>query len=400
MSKTKRQMNLNLFIMSTGHHEASWRHPDTHPEQIQSIRYYQKIAQTAEAAKLDSVFLADGLASWNSSKHALQGGLEPFTFLSALAAVTERIGLIGTVSTTYNEPYHIARKFASLDHISEGRAGWNIVTSGSEIEAQNFGREEHLEHGARYDRAHEFLDVATKLWDSWEDDARIIDKHSGIFADSDKIRPIEHKGDWFSVRGALNVPRPPQGHPLLVQAGSSDDGKAFAAQWAEAIFTAQQTLADAQAFYKDVKSRVTQYDRSPDAIKILPGISATIGASEAEAKEKEAYLHQLIAPERALRQLSGMLRVDLSEYPLDGPLPELPSVDDINGNKSRFQLVADLAQREKLTIRQLIFRLAGGRGHHTFAGTAIQVADELEAWFDGRRGGRLQHHAGDSSRRL
>lgn len=382
MNKTKRQMNLNLFLMSTGHHEASWRHPDTFPDQIQNIRYYQKLAQTAERAKLDSVFLADGLAAWNSSKYALQGGLEPFTFLSALSAVTERIGLIGTVSTTYNEPYHVARKFASLDHISEGRAGWNIVTSGSEIEAQNFGREAHLEHGARYERANEFLGVATKLWDSWEDDARIIDKQSGIFADTDKIRPIEHKEDWFSVRGSLNVPRPPQGYPLLVQAGSSDDGKAFAAQWAEAIFTAQQTLENAQAFYQDVKARVTQYDRSPEEIKILPGISAIIGETETEAKEKEAHLHELIAPERALQQLSGILKVDLLEYPLDGPLPELPSVDEINGNKSRFQLVADLAQREKLTIRQLIFRLAGGRGHHTFAGTATQVADELEAWFE------------------
>ena len=383
MSRTKRQMNLNLFLMSTGHHEASWRHPETHPDRVLDIRYYQKLAQTAEQAKLDSVFLADGLASWNGSKHSLQGGLEPFTFLSALSAVTERIGLIGTVSTTYNEPFHVARKFASLDHISAGRAGWNIVTSGSEIEAQNFGREEHLEHHSRYARAQEFLEVTTKLWDSWEDDARIIDKSSGIFADPDKIRPIEHRGEWFAVHGPLNVPRPPQGHPLLVQAGSSEDGKTFAAQWAEAIFTAQQTLEDAQAFYTDVKSRAIRYDRSPDALKILPGISAVIGATEAEAKEKEAYLHELIAPERALRQLSGILKVDLFDYPLDGPLPKLPPVEEINGHKSRFQLVSDLAQRENLTIRQLIFRLAGGRGHHTFAGTALQVADELESWFEG-----------------
>ncbi|WP_308638225.1 LLM class flavin-dependent oxidoreductase [Paenibacillus silvisoli] len=381
MSKRKQQMHLNVFIMNAGHHEAAWRHPGTEPERITDLSYFQKIARIAEEAKFDSLFLADGLAVGNNIKHGAFVGLEPFTLLSALASVTEHIGLIGTVSTTYNEPFHVARKFASLDHISKGRAGWNIVTSGSPFEAGNFSRGAHLEHHRRYERAKEFLEVATGLWDSWEDDAIVIDRDAGVFAQTEKVRAIHHAGDAFQVRGPLNIPRSPQGYPVLVQAGSSEDGKEFAARYAEAIFTAQQTLADAQQFYGDVKARAARYGRNPDQLKILPGICAVIGATEAEAKEKEQQLNELTVPEYGLNQLSNMLGVDLFTYPLDGSLPELPSVSDINGNKSRFQLVADLASRERLTIRQLIHRLAGGRGHRVFAGTAIQVADQLEEWF-------------------
>jgi N-acetyl-S-(2-succino)cysteine monooxygenase len=377
----KRQMNLNLFIMSVGHHEAAWRHPETHPERVTDIRYYQELARTAERARLDSIFLADGLATWGRANHSIIGGLEPFTFLAAVGAVTERIGLIGTVSTTYNEPFHVARKFASLDHISNGRAGWNIVTSGSELEAQNFSREEHLAHARRYHRANEFVDVTKSLWDSWDDDARIINKESGLYADVDKVRSIDHRGEWFSVKGPLNVPRPPQGYPLLVQAGASDDGREFAAQHAEAIFTAQQTLADAREFYSDVKARALKYGRDPDQIKILPGISATIGATEAEAKEKEEFLHSFINFSRGLGMLGMFLKVEPSTIDLDGPVPPLPPVEQVNGMKSRTQLISDLAIRENLTVRELIRRLAGGRGHRTFAGTPVQVADQLEEWF-------------------
>ncbi|WP_090985026.1 LLM class flavin-dependent oxidoreductase [Paenibacillus sp. CF384] len=380
-NKQKKQMNLNVFIMNAGHHEAAWRHPGTEPQNITDIAYFQRIARIAEQAKFDSLFLADGLAVSNNIKHGAFVGLEPFTLLSALAAVTEQIGLIGTVSTTYNEPFHVARKFASLDHISKGRAGWNIVTSGSEFEASNFSRDKHLEHHKRYERAKEFLEVTTSLWDSWEDDAIVIDREAGVFAQPEKVRSINHAGDAFKVRGPLNIPRSPQGHPVLVQAGSSEDGKEFAAQYAEAIFTAQQTLAEAKQFYSDVKARAARYGRNPEELKILPGICAVIGATESEAKEKEQQLNELTVPEYGLNQLSNMLGLNLFTYPLDGPLPELPNVGDINGNKSRFQLVADLATRERLTIRQLIHRLAGGRGHRVFAGTALQVADELEAWF-------------------
>lgn len=381
MGSAKRQLHLNAFLMNTGHHEASWRHPGTFPHLATDIRYYQKLAQIAERGKLDSLFLADGYALQGDVSHRVVTGLEPLTLLSALAAVTEHIGLIATVTTTYNEPFHVARMFASLDHISGGRAGWNIVTSSGDATAQNFSLERHPEHHSRYVRAREFVQVVTGLWDCWEDDALVIDKQAGVFADSAKVRPLRHRGASFSVKGPLNIPRSPQGHPVLVQAGSSEDGKAFAAEFAEAVFTAHQTLAAAQAFYADVKGRLAACGRSPEQLLILPGVSPVIGATEAEAKEKEAELHELTIPEYGLNRLSQLLQIDLFSYPLDGPLPELPDVRDINGNKSRFQLVAEMARRDNLTIRELILRTAGARGHLTFAGTAVQLADLIEHWF-------------------
>ncbi|MGW2560907.1 LLM class flavin-dependent oxidoreductase [Streptomyces sp. NPDC001514] len=378
---TPRRLHLNAFLMNAGHHDAAWRHPSTQPERVTDPRYFQQLAQTAERGLLDSVFLADGLALWGKVRHNALGGFEPLTLLSALAAVTEHVGLIATVSTTFNEPFHIARKFASLDHISGGRAGWNIVTSGTVNEARNFGQDEHLEHRLRYERAREFVEVATKLWDSWEDDAILLDRERGVYADTDKVREINHRGEYFGVQGPLNVPRTPQGHPLLVQAGSSEDGKEFAAEYAEAVFTAQQTLADGQAFYKDLKSRLARYGRSEDSLKILPGICPVIGSTEAEARALEEELTELQVPEYGLAQLSGMLGTDLTGLPLDGQLPELPEERDINGNKSRFTLVAELARRDGLTLRELIARLGGGRGHRVFAGTPEQIADQLQEWF-------------------
>jgi FMN-dependent oxidoreductase (nitrilotriacetate monooxygenase family) len=235
-----RQLHLNAFLMHVGHHEAAWRHPRTNPTQAGDVRHYIELAQIAERGKLDSIFFADGLALWGNVKHNFSGRFEPLTLLSAISVATERIGLIATASTTYNEPFHLARKFASLDHLSNGRAGWNIVTSGTEAEAHNFNLDQHPEHAKRYQRAAEFLEVAIKLWDSWGDDALRYDVGSGVYADTSLIEPIDHRGEHFAVKGPLNVPRPPQGHPLLVQAGSSEDGKAFAAQYAEAIFTASR----------------------------------------------------------------------------------------------------------------------------------------------------------------
>ncbi|MET7617855.1 LLM class flavin-dependent oxidoreductase [Streptomyces sp. NPDC005408] len=378
---TPRQFHLNAFLMNAGHHDAAWRHPRTQPERITDLSYFQELARTAERGRLDSLFLADGVALWGNARYNAVGGFEPLTLLSALAVATEHIGLIATVSTTFNEPFHVARKFASLDHISGGRAGWNIVTSGNVAEARNFGREEHLEHALRYERAAEFLDVTKQLWDSWRDDAPVIDRGRGVYSEEGAVAPIEHRGTHFRVDGPLNVQRSPQGHPLLVQAGSSEDGKEFAARYAEAVFTAQQTLADGQTFYKDLKSRLAKYGRTPDQLKILPGICPIIGGTEAEALALEDELTGLQVPEYGLQQLSGMLGTDLSGLSLDGPLPELPEEQDINGNKSRFTLVADLARREQLTIRQLIARLGGGRGHRVFAGTPEQIADQLEVWF-------------------
>ncbi|MEU8827563.1 LLM class flavin-dependent oxidoreductase [Streptomyces sp. NPDC048636] len=381
MASGQRQFHLNAFLMNAGHHDAAWRHPRTQPERITDLGYFQELARTAERGKLDSLFLADGLTLWGNARHNAVGGFEPLTLLSALAATTEHIGLIATVSTTFDEPFHVARRFASLDHLSGGRAGWNIVTSGNVAEARNFGREEHLAHGLRYERAAEFLDVATQLWDSWEDDAVVLDREGGVYADGDKVRAIGHRGAHFRVDGPLNVRRSPQGHPLLVQAGSSEDGKEFAARYAEAVFTAQQTLADAQTFAKDLTARLARYGRTRDQLKILPGICPVIGSTEAEARALEDELTELQVPAYGLQQLSGMLGTDLTGLPLDGPLPDLPAERDINGNKSRFTLVAELARRDGLTLRELIARLGGGRGHRVFAGTPEQIADELEEWF-------------------
>jgi alkanesulfonate monooxygenase len=289
------------------------------------------------------------------------------------------VGLAATASTTYNEPYHLARKFASLDYLSGGRAGWNVVTSATEAEALNFNRDKHMEHGLRYERAREFLRVTKGLWDSWEDDAFLRDKESGIYLDPDKLHVLNHKGEHFSVRGPLNVARPVQGYPVIIQAGASEDGQDFAASTAEVIFTAWRTIEEAQAFYKGIKGRLAKYGRSPDHFKIMPGVFPVIGKTEAEAQEKYEVLQELIHPSVGLALLSGMTGgIDLSQYPLDGPLPDLP---ETNGNRSRQQLIRDLAGRENLTIRQLYLAIAGARGHWTTWGTPEQIADQLEEWF-------------------
>jgi FMN-dependent oxidoreductase (nitrilotriacetate monooxygenase family) len=303
--------------------------------------------------------------------------------LTALAMATDRIGLIATASTTYNAPYNLARRFASLDHVSGGRAGWNIVTTAERGSAQNFGLDDRPAHRERYRRAAEFVDVSVRLWDSWEDGAEIGDKTAGLYADTGRIHPVDYAGEFLRVRGPLNVPRSPQGRPLLVQAGSSEDGREFAARYAEAIFTAQQTLEDAQRFYADIKQRARRLGRDPDQVKILPGIVPVIGSTEAEARALDAELEELIIPEYGLAQLSRVLEVPAETLKLDQPLPEdVFSRPRVEGAQSRFDLVTELGKREKLTVRQLIARLGGGRGHRTFTGTPQQVADTIEDWFD------------------
>ncbi len=299
--------------------------------------------------------------------------------LAALASATERIGLISTVSTAYNAPYLLARRFASLDHLSGGRAGWNLVTSATDQEAHNFGRDQHFDHAERYAQAEEYIDVALGLWDSFTDDAFLRDKASGRYFDPAKLRIADHRGEHYRVRGPLNQPRPPQGHPVLVQAGSSEPGKELAARTAEVVFTAQQTLQDAQAFYADLKSRLARYGREPDELKIMPGLSPVLGRTQAEAEDLYAELQDLIEPQLGLALLSGMAGgLDLSAYPLDGPLPELPPS---NAMKSRQALFIDLARRENLSIRQLYLKVAGARGHCTLVGDPRQIADHLEQWF-------------------
>ncbi|MFI6543717.1 LLM class flavin-dependent oxidoreductase [Streptomyces prunicolor] len=382
MTHHPRQLHLNAFLMNTGHHEASWRLPESNPYAHVELDHYIRLARTAERGTFDSLFLADGPQLWSNLAQRPAGALEPLTLLTALATATEHIGLIATASTSYNSPYNLARKFASLDIISGGRAGWNIVTTAGAEAARNFGLEHEPAHAERYARAAEFLDVALKLWDSWEDDAIVADKAAGVWGDDAKIHPPQHQGTYFSVAGALNVPRSPQGYPLLVQAGSSEDGKAFAARYAEAVFTAQQTLADAQAFYKDLKSRTAAAGRDPEHVKVLPGIVPVLGSTEAEARANERLLEDHIVYTHGVDRLERLLQLPSGTLELDAPLPtDLPPEDAIEGAKSRYTLVVELARRDRLTVRQLIGRLGGGRGHLTFAGTPEQVADAIESWF-------------------
>ncbi|MGA5539372.1 LLM class flavin-dependent oxidoreductase [Mycolicibacterium nivoides] len=379
-----RQLHLNAFLMSTGHHEASWRLPESNPFAATDVTHYAELARTAERGTFDSLFLADSPQLNGDVGRRPLGVLEPLTLLTALVAVTERIGLIATASTSYNSPYNLARRFASLDHVSGGRAGWNIVTTATVDAARNFGLDELPDHTSRYARADEFVQVAQKLWDSWQDDAVVADKAAGVWGDRSKIHPPAHRGEHFSVEGPLNIPRSPQGYPLLVQAGSSEDGKALAARYAEAVFTAQQTFEEARAFYTELKARTIAGGRDPDTIKILPGIVPVIGSTEAEAAAKDRELDEAIVPEYAHRQLASTLRIPLERLELDRELPDdlLPE-DAIEGAKSRYTLIVELARRERLTVRQLIGRLGGGRGHRTFTGTPEQVADTIEAWFRG-----------------
>ena len=371
-----RQLSIAAFMLRHGHHVAAWRHPQTDLE-TNPFKVFRQQVQRAEAACLDAVFFADSLALTGNIP-----SLEPLTLLSALAASTERIGLIGTATTTYNEPYTVARQFASLDQLSDGRAGWNLVTSDNAAEAANFCRDQHVGHAERYARAREFHQVVTGLWDSWQDGALVNDKAGGVLVDPARIRKLDHRGEHFAVAGPLNVTRSPQGRPVVVQAGGSAAGRDLAAATAEVVFTAQPTLAGAQDFYRDIKRRVADQGRRPDALKIMPGLFAVVGSSQGEADDKFGMLQSLIEPKAGLALLGRMIgNFDLSGYPLDGPLPELPPTED--GQRSRQQLLTKLAQGENLSIRQLYQRIAGGRGHFTVIGTAHTVADQMQAWFEG-----------------
>jgi FMN-dependent oxidoreductase (nitrilotriacetate monooxygenase family) len=383
--KPPRQLHLNLFIQSRGHHEASWRHPGSSPLALSDIAYYRDVAQRAEAGLFDSIFLADQLALADTAAQAGTTWLEPITTLGALAASTSRIGLIATASTTYSEPFNLARQFASLDHISGGRVGWNIVTSWLAAAARNYGSAGQVSHADRYARGEEFVQVVKALWDSWADDAVLDDRAGGHYARADRIRPIDHAGEHYAVAGPLNMPRGPQGRPVFVQAGSSETGRRFAARHAEAVFTAQMEKATAQEFYADLKSLVVAEGRAPDQALILPGLSPVIGATEAEAQRTQRDLNDLTDPEVGRRRLSGRFGGhDFSHLPLDRPLaPEdFPDPGTVEAARSRTEVIVGLVRREKPTLRQLLAYLAGARGHYTTAGTPEQIADLIEDWFD------------------
>ena len=384
---SRRELHLGAFFMLPGQHAGAWRHPATKREQLWNPDYLADLARTAEKGKFDLIFVADGVTAGYTSSAFEYGArltqFEPLTMFAYLAAVTDKIGFVATASTTYNEPFNLARQFASLDHLSKGRAGWNVVTSTGEEAARNFGKsDKDWPHHLRYERAHEFLDIVKKLWDSWEDDAILYDQDKGVFADKSKVHRLNYEGKQLSVGGPLNIGRPPQGYPVIVQAGYSEAGRELAARTAEAVFTAWQTLEEAQAFYRDVKGRLAKYGRSPDELVIMPGVFPIIGRTEKEAREKKQYLEELVPLPVGVARLSLQLGVDLSPYDVDGPLPKLPPVDEINGNKSRFELIRTMAERENLTIRQVISRVITGRGHWDIVGTPEQIADQLQEWFE------------------
>lgn len=376
-----RQIKLGLSMRYVGYHAAAWRHPEADPGAASNLSHFRRVAQTAEAAKFDMLFLADGIGirakdepPGSLSRSAQNAELEPLTLLSALAAVTERIGLVATASTTYNEPFHVARKYASLDQISGGRAGWNIVTSWSDAEALNFNRDRQLGYAERYERAAEFVEVVKGLWDSWEEDAFLHDKASGIFFDPTKLHALNHQGKYFKVRGPLSVKRTPQGRPVLFQAGASEQGLNIAAASADVVYSAHQELAPAKAYYDDLKARVIAEGRSPDHLLIMPGVTPYVGRTRQEARDKFEQLNALVDPLLGLSYLYGQMG-DLSGYPLDGPVPE-----PTNPQISLAQNLLGLARRDNLTIRQLYTHVAAGFGLRVAVGTAADIVDEMEHW--------------------
>ena len=384
----RRQLKLGAFLSVPGNHLAGWRHPDAVTTSDMDWKMYLHLAQTAEAAKFDTIFFQDtaavngsrALARGDTSKTKLSRTvkLEPTAVLAAVAALTTHIGLIATATTTYNEPYNIARRFAAIDQISEGRAGWNLVTSQIEDESENFGFSAHMDHAKRYARASEFYDVVVGLWDSWEAGGLLRDKASGIYMDRSKVHFLDHDGPHFKVRGPLNIPRSCQGPPVVAQAGSSEAGRELAAKTADVIFTAQTELGRAQEFYADVKRRAATYGRSPEHVKIMPGITPVLGRTEAEAWEKYEELQALLPDDVALQSLSHISGgLDLRDYPLDGPLPELPPS---NAAKARQELVVRTARDRGMTLRQIARHTAAGTGHRVLVGTAEYMADELESW--------------------
>lgn len=390
MSQTKhsgkRHMHLGVFLDAAGHFASAWRHPSAPTERFFQLDYYKQLALTAERGKLDMVFFSDRYGipdrygdSFHAALRALHAAhLDPFTVITALAGATSRIGLAATVSTSFSEPFHVARQFASLDLLSGGRSAWNIVTSTSDNEARNFSGERLPEHDVRYARAREFVEVTNGLWDSWEEDALLFDKEAGVYADVSKVRYLHHRGRFFNVRGPLDVPRSPQGRPVLVQAGSSEAGRDFAASVAEVIFTAQPSLEGAQSFYADMKARAVAFGRQPESVKVMPGLMPIIAESEREARETEKLLAEFADPEAGLAILSDQLNYDLSVHPLDEPVPELRAS---SGMQSRLKLVAKLTQSDSLTLRQLGRFYGGSRLHRTVVGTPAQIADFLQQWF-------------------
>src|SRR5512138_3954912 len=381
----QRQLHLGAFMRPISIHTGAWRYPGAYADANFNFQHLKRMAQTLERGKFDAFFMADHLAVLNMPIEALKRShtvtsFEPFTLLSALSQATSRIGLVATGSTTFDAPYHIARRFASLDHISNGRAGWNIVTTSNPDAALNFGLDDHMEHAERYKRAREFYDVVTGLWDSFADDAFVRDVESGLFFDPAKMHVLDHNGKYLKVRGPLNIARPVQGWPVIVQAGASDDGRQLAAETAEAVFTGGGSLADGQKLYADIKGRAEKAGRNPDHLVILPGAFVVVGDSVEEAREKRELLDSRVHYDSAIASLSVQLGTDASGFDPDGQLPPIP---ETNASKSGRQRLVDVAARDKLTVRQLAQRV-GGYGGLSFVGTPQTIADQMEDWLVSR----------------
>jgi FMN-dependent oxidoreductase (nitrilotriacetate monooxygenase family) len=377
MRAAKPQMHLGVFVLGTGNHSAGWRYPGAAVSNNQ-LAVIEEIARIAERGKFDLLFISDGLVMDPGDHPSFLCRFEPTTLISVLSATTRHIGLGATVSTSFGEPYHVARIFASIDHLSGGRAAWNVVTSSAVQAALNFSRERHLEHEQRYALANEFVDVVKGLWDCWDDDAIIADKASGIFVDPARVRALNHRGRFFQVKGPVNIARCPQGHPVIIQAGGSPSGLELAARTADVVFSVVQELTAAKAAYADLKGRLARYGRRPDQLAILPGVMPIIGASEAEARDKLSLLQSWLTPTNALTLVSSRLGYDVSGFPLDGPVPAPPP----GASSQTFSRVLyETAQREHMTLRDLYNLTAAARGHWVVCGTPQRIADTLEEWF-------------------
>jgi FMN-dependent oxidoreductase (nitrilotriacetate monooxygenase family) len=375
-----RQLHLNVNLLHSGVYPSAWRLPDSRPDAFVDIDHFVRVARIAERGKLDAIFLADTPAINDRIDHRPFNALEPTVVLAAVAAATRHVGLVATASTTYNEPYNLARRFASLDLVSRGRAGWNVVTTADAAAGRNFGFAGASAHGARYARAREFTDLVHALWDSWEDDAFVGDRASGRFVDAAKVHAVNHRGTHYSVAGPLTVPRSPQGRPVTFQAGGSEDGRELAAATADAVFSLAQTIEDGAAYARDLRARTARYGRGADALVVLPGLATVIGSTEAEARRRQDALWDLVPVEYSLARLAGTLRIDPARLDLDKPLPDpLPLPPD--ANHTMFLGTVALARRDALTVRQLLRALGGGVGHRIVAGTPEAIADDIEAWF-------------------
>jgi FMN-dependent oxidoreductase (nitrilotriacetate monooxygenase family) len=376
-------MKLGMFLRPCGHHIASWRHPEAQADAGVNFAHFVRLAHTAERGLFDMLFSADSPTAFTAEEEGLHrthyvAWIEPFPLMAALASLTKNIGLVCTASTSFESPYALARKFASLDLISGGRGGWNVVTTGNPAAAENFGKEPHLPKDERYRKAREFTDLVLHLWDSWDEDAFVRDRDSGVFFDRSKMHVLEHHGKYYDCRGPLNVARSPQGHPVIVQAGASEDGKDLAAETAEVVFTAHEDINSARAFYADVKGRMAKFGRTPDDLKIMPGLYVTVAPTRQEAEDKFQELQNLIHPEIGVAALSRKMGFDFRPFPIDGPVPEVPKSNVLS---SRVETLMQSARTEKLTIRQLYQRFSATRGHFAVVGTPSDIADQMSDWF-------------------